>query len=134
MIKFVKNLYYSIKREIQYRKRIKELKKRDPFIYKWYNMNYVGISCGFHDAALSVIDDNGNILFAGHSERYSMKKHDSKLCSGIVEDAKNYINNDFEVHYYERPYVKAVRQFIAKQKLGPFNVNEIIGKHNLYQL
>ena len=34
MIKFVKNLYYNIKREIQYRKRIKELKKRDPFIYK----------------------------------------------------------------------------------------------------
>jgi carbamoyltransferase len=97
-------------------------------------MNYVGISCGFHDAALSVIDDNGNILFAGHSERYSMKKHDSKLCSGIVEDAKNHINDDFEVHYYERPYVKAVRQLIAKQQLGPFNVNEIIGKHNLYQL
>jgi carbamoyltransferase len=97
-------------------------------------MNYVGISCGFHDAALSVIDDNGNILFAGHSERYSMKKHDSKLCSGIVEDAKNYINDDFEVHYYERPYVKAVRQFFAKQELGPFNVNKIIGKHNLYQL
>jgi carbamoyltransferase len=63
-----------------------------------------------------------------------MKKHDSKLCSGIVEDAKNHINDDFEVHYYERPYVKAVRQFIAKQKLGPFNVNQIIGKHNLYQL
>ncbi len=97
-------------------------------------MNYVGISCGFHDAGLSVIDDNGDILFAGHSERYSMKKHDSKLCSGIVEDAKNHINDDFEVHYYERPYVKAVRQFIAKQQLGPFNVNEIIGKHNLYQL
>jgi carbamoyltransferase len=96
--------------------------------------NYVGISCGFHDAALSVIDSTGNILFAGHSERYSMKKHDSKLCSGIVEDAKNHINDDFEVHYYERPYVKAVRQFIAKQKLGPFNVNQIIGKHNLYQL
>lgn len=97
-------------------------------------MNYVGISCGFHDAGLSVIDDNGNILFAGHSERYSMKKHDSKLCSGIVEDAKNYINDDFEVHYYERPHVKAVRQFFAKQELGPFNVNKIIGKHNLYQL
>jgi carbamoyltransferase len=97
-------------------------------------MNYVGISCGFHDAALSVIDDNGNILFAGHSERYSMQKHDSKLCSGIVQDAKNYINDDFEIHYYERPHVKAVRQFIAKQTLGPFNVNQIIGKHNLYQL
>ena len=97
-------------------------------------MNYVGISCGFHDAALSVIDDNGNILFAGHSERYSMKKHDSELCSGIVEDAKSHITDDFEVHYYERPYVKAVRQFIAKQKLGPLNVNDIIGNHNLLQM
>jgi carbamoyltransferase len=97
-------------------------------------MNYVGISCGFHDAGLSVIDNNGNILFAGHSERYSMKKHDSELCPGIIEDAKNYINDDFEVHYYERPYVKAIRQFIAKQNLGPFNVNEIIGNHNLLQM
>jgi predicted NodU family carbamoyl transferase len=39
-------------------------------------MNYVGISCGFHDAALSVIDDNGNILFAGHSEHnYQLLKN-----------------------------------------------------------
>lgn len=90
-------------------------------------MNYVGISCGFHDAALSVIDDHGNILFAGHSERYSMKKHDEQLCFGIVEDAKNYINDDFEIHYYERPYVKAVRQFFAKQELGPFSMDKLIG-------
>jgi carbamoyltransferase len=94
-------------------------------------MNYVGISCGFHDAGLSVIDDNGNILFAGHSERYSMKKHDSELSYGIIDDAKTYINDDFEVHYYERPYVKAVRQFFAKQELGPFNVEKIIGRFNL---
>jgi carbamoyltransferase len=97
-------------------------------------MNYVGISCGFHDAALSVVDDNGNILFAGHSERYSMKKHDNELCSDILEDAKSHITDAFEVHYYERPYVKAVRQFIAKQPLGPFNATEIIGNHNLQQL
>ena len=94
-------------------------------------MNYVGISCGFHDAGLSVIDDGGNILFAGHSERYSMKKHDSELCFGIVDDARNYIKDDFEVHYYERPYVKAIRQFFAKQELGPFNVEKIIGHFNL---
>lgn len=31
---FFKKLYYKVKREIEYRKRIKELKKRDPFIYK----------------------------------------------------------------------------------------------------
>lgn len=90
-------------------------------------MNYIGISCGFHDAGLSVIDNNGNILFAGHSERYSMKKHDEKLCFGIVEDALRYVNDDFEVHYYERPYAKAVRQFFAKQELGPFSMDKLIG-------
>ena len=26
--------YFKIKRELEYRKRLKELKKRDPFIYK----------------------------------------------------------------------------------------------------
>jgi len=34
MFNWVKRIYNKIKREIQYRKRIKELRKRDPFIYK----------------------------------------------------------------------------------------------------
>lgn len=34
MIKWVKNIIDKVKREITYRKRIKELRKRDPFIYK----------------------------------------------------------------------------------------------------
>jgi len=33
MLNWIKNLYYKVKMEIVYRKRIKELKKRDPFIY-----------------------------------------------------------------------------------------------------
>lgn len=33
MIKFFKRIYYKIKLEIMYRKRLRELKKRDPFIY-----------------------------------------------------------------------------------------------------
>lgn len=97
-------------------------------------MNYVGISCGFHDAGLSIIDDSGNILFAGHSERYSKKKHDSELCYGIVDDARQYLTDEYEVHYYERPYAKAVRQFFAKQEIGPLNPITIIGNHNLYAM
>jgi len=34
MIKLIKRLITKIKLEIRYRKKIKELKKRDPFIYK----------------------------------------------------------------------------------------------------
>lgn len=33
-MKWIRNLINKVKREIQYRKRIKELRKRDPFIYK----------------------------------------------------------------------------------------------------
>lgn len=34
MINWIKKQINKVKREIAYRKRIKELKKRDPFIYK----------------------------------------------------------------------------------------------------
>jgi|TARA_B100001093_G_scaffold461034_1_gene475221 hypothetical protein len=34
MINWIKNLINKIKQEIKYRKRLKELKKKDPFIYK----------------------------------------------------------------------------------------------------
>ena len=33
-MKWIRNIINKIKREIQYRRRIKELRKRDPFIYK----------------------------------------------------------------------------------------------------
>ena len=74
-------------------------------------MNYIGISSGFHDAAVSVIDDNGNILFAGHSERYSKNKHDKDICEGLLYDAFQYTNSaDLQYHYYERPWLKSLRQ------------------------
>ena len=34
MINWIKNIINKIKQEIAYRKKIKELKKKDPFIYK----------------------------------------------------------------------------------------------------
>jgi hypothetical protein len=34
MIQWMKNLINKVKLELQYRKRLKELKKKDPFIYK----------------------------------------------------------------------------------------------------
>jgi carbamoyltransferase len=90
---------------------------------------YIGISCGFHDAGVSVIDSEGEILFAGHSERYSKQKHDKDLCPEIIDEALSYVNNNeiATFHYYERPWVKAWRQFKAGQPLGPFSFVTIFG-------
>ena len=95
------------------------------------------MSAGFHDAALSVIDDSGNILFAGHSERYSKHKHDKHLSMGIIEDALLYCNDkDIEIHYYERPWMKFLRQVRSgeKPKLASLSVKETIGTGLLHKL
>ena len=92
-------------------------------------MNYVGISSGFHDAALSVIDGQGNILFAGHSERYSKNKHDNEIACGLVTDALKYVEQDFELHYYERPYMKAIRQLLAGERVKGLSVKNLIGPY-----
>ena len=34
MIQWIKNLINKVRLDLQYRKRLKELKKKDPFIYK----------------------------------------------------------------------------------------------------
>ncbi len=34
MFTWIKNLWRKVKQEIAYRKRLKEIKKKDPFIYK----------------------------------------------------------------------------------------------------
>jgi carbamoyltransferase len=74
-------------------------------------MNYIGISAGFHDAAISIVDDHGQILFAGHSERYSKNKHDKDVCEELLTDALKHTNSEYlEYHYYERPWLKSLRQ------------------------
>jgi carbamoyltransferase len=77
-------------------------------------MNILGISAGFHDAAATLINSQGEILFAGHSERYSKTKHDSTLHSDLIADAINYGKPDC-IAYYERPWVKKTRQLYAGQ-------------------
>ena len=55
-------------------------------------MKYIlGVSAGFHDASVSVID-NGEILFAGHAERYSKIKNDAHINNELVADALQHGN------------------------------------------
>jgi len=94
-------------------------------------MNYVGISCGFHDAAVSVVGSDGSILYAGHSERYSKLKHDKHLCDPIIKDAISYTNSFYEVHYYEKPLLKFFRELRAGQPTTSLFVKNIIDKDNV---
>src|ERR1035437_626775 len=86
-------------------------------------MNYLGISAGFHDAAISLIDENGQILFAGHSERYSKKKHDKTLHPDLIKDALHHVTDEYEVHYYERPWLKFLRQIRSGEPLSRNNLS-----------
>jgi carbamoyltransferase len=75
-------------------------------------MKILGISAGFHDAAATVIH-RGDILFAGHSERYSKVKNDANICSELLQDALQHSVD--HVAYYERPWMKQLRQWYAGQ-------------------
>jgi len=90
-------------------------------------MNHIGLSCGFHDAGLTVISADGEIRFASHSERYSKVKHDKDLCTEIVEDALNYMHGPYTLNYYEKPWLKLYRQFRAGQDLTYPSAKKVIG-------
>lgn len=72
----------------------------------------LGISAGFHDAAAAVINRQGDILYAAHSERYSRVKNDPNLCHIMMND----IMDQFpiaHVAYYETPWKKQLRRLYS---------------------
>jgi carbamoyltransferase len=92
-------------------------------------MNILGISAGFHDAAATVLDDQGNILFAGHSERYSKKKNDENFCSDFIRELESFNPID-TVAYYERPWAKQLRRLYSGEGIewDKLNLKKVIHK------
>ena len=72
-------------------------------------MNILGISAGFHDAAATLINYQGDILFAGHSERYSKIKNDANLSTDLFSEVLSF-GPVLHVAYYERPLYKQMRR------------------------
>lgn len=70
-------------------------------------MIILGINETSHDASLSLIKD-GEILFAGHAERYSKKKNDWYNNKDIYLDMLNY-GTPTHIAYYEHPQLKRSR-------------------------
>jgi len=77
-------------------------------------MNILGISAGYHDAAATVIDGDGNIVYAGHAERYSKIKNDPNLTVDMLFDLSRNRHID-HIAYYETPWKKQLRQLYSGQ-------------------
>ena len=82
--------------------------------------NILGISAGYHDAGVTVLNPYGDILFASHSERYSKQKHDSVICNKILDEAEKY-GDIGTVAYYEKHLMKNLRMLRAGQPINQWN-------------
>jgi carbamoyltransferase len=92
-----------------------------------------GISAGFHDAALTITQDE-NILFASHSERFSKKKHDKDLSESMLSYAIDNFGKPDTIAYYENHTKKKIRQLRSGENYNVFRCNptsEILRKFNL---
>ena len=76
----------------------------------------MGISMGFHDAAVTVIHD-GEVLFAAHSERYSREKNDPWLNKDIICEALEHGEPDVIV-LHERTWLKRARNVLSGEWRG----------------
>jgi len=80
----------------------------------------LGLSAGFHDAAATLIRSDGEIVFAGHAERYSKKKNDARICTELMTEFCDY--NIDTIAYYERPWLKQLRNLVSGQGVDWANV------------
>ena len=77
-----------------------------------------GVSANSHDAALAVFsktDQNLNLEFASHSERFSGIKNDPHLDRDLVKHARQLHGNRDQIVWYERPWKITLRQLWAGQ-------------------
>ena len=57
------------------------------------------------------MNSQGDIVFAGHSERYSKQKNDSDICVELMREVCNYHIDT--IAWYERPLIKQLRRLRA---------------------
>ncbi len=76
-------------------------------------MKILGISEGFHDAAICLLHDD-KIHYASSSERYSGIKNDKWIHKDQLPATR--INKPDVVSYYEKPFLKNLRRWYAGQR------------------
>ena len=88
-----------------------------------------GISAASHNAALAVFD-NDTLIFASESERFSGIKNDPDLNKELVDHARTFGEPNL-VCWYERPWLKTLRQLTAGQGWQDNNVKDYLRKFNI---
>ena len=79
-------------------------------------MRFCGFSELFHDAGIAFVDEEGNIEFAAHAERYTKNKNDWFL----PKDLTNMVRSDDHVTFYE--------DHALRKKLGGAGVRQVLDK------
>ena len=88
-----------------------------------------GISAASHNAALAVFEDD-KLIFASESERFSGVKNDPDLDQKLVDHARTFGEPNL-VCWYERPWLKTLRQLTAGQGWQDNNVKDYLRKFNI---
>ena len=81
----------------------------------------LGISCGYHDSAASLIK-NGRVIAACEEERFTGIKHDSSFpintINLVIEEFKITPNDLTAICFYENPKLKLYRIETSTKKGG----------------
>ena len=97
-------------------------------------MTYLGISEGFHDAAIAIVRDQ-KILFASHVERMTRKKNDAWVPQWVKEHAYNEYAYDKTI-FHEHTEIKNCRREmygLAKTENGrAYDVRDILHHKSHY--
>ena len=88
-----------------------------------------GISAASHNAALAVFSDD-KLVFASESERFSKLKNDPDLNYELIEYARTFGEPEL-VCWYERPWLKTLRQLTAGQGWQDNNVKDYLRKFSI---
>ena len=87
-----------------------------------------GINALNHDASVAVFKDN-NLAFFGRSSTYTGVPGDQHLCSALLKDAFNIGGGPDKIVWYERPWLKKLRQIRAGQYHWAFDLDELPSRY-----
>ena len=89
-----------------------------------------GISANSHNAAVAVFLDE-KLVFASESERFSKIKNDPDLHPALINHIKDKYGSPDLVCWYEKPWLKTLRQLSSGQGIQDNDIKKYLKKFNI---